>query len=249
MLRRLLRRLPRTGNGVRIYAVGDIHGRDDLLARLHVAMGEDAAAHPTEAKRIVYLGDMIDRGQDSRAVVDRLLESPIPGAERIVLMGNHEECLLSFLNDIAIGPAWFAFGGIATLQSYGVEPPGSMAAADLVRVQRQLRAALPERHYAFFRQLRLTHEEGDYLFVHAGIRPGIPLTAQSPEDLLWIREPFLGSEADFGKIVVHGHTIAADPVIRPNRIGIDTGAFRTGKLTCLVLSGKTRHFLQAHEKQ
>lgn len=234
-------------NGGRIYAVGDIHGRDDLLAALHAAIQSDAEAHPGRDRLVIYLGDLIDRGPASKSVIDRLLDIPIPGFSRIALMGNHEECLLSFLDDIAVGPSWFAFGGIATVESYGVAPPASMAGAELARVQKQLRSRMPERHLRFLRNLPLSHVEGNYFFVHAGIRPGVPLTAQTSDDLLWIRNEFLFSEADFGKTIVHGHTVVAEPDRRPNRIGIDTGAFRTGTLTCLVLSKRESYFLQTRK--
>jgi len=234
----------RTETGVRIYAIGDIHGQDGLLAELHAAIIEDAGAHPGERGRVVYLGDLIDRGPGSRQVIDRLLDAPLPGLEQVVLMGNHEESMLGFLEDDTNGPSWLAFGGIDTVESYGVEAPSSMGKADLARVQAQLRQAVSARHRHFLGTLPLTHHCGDYFFVHAGIRPGVPLEEQSAQDLLWIRDPFLSSGIDFGKVVVHGHTITPEPVVRPNRIGIDTGAFRSGILTCLVLSGAERYFIQ-----
>jgi serine/threonine protein phosphatase 1 len=229
---------------LRLYAVGDIHGRADLLVRLHEMIRTDAAAAPQPRRRIVYLGDYIDRGPDPRAVIDQLMAEPLPGFERVFLKGNHEDALLRFLDDTAIAPLWFSCGGLATLLSYGVPPPASEAEEDLAETQAALDEALPQVHRAFLEDLPLTHEEGDYFFVHAGVRPGVAFAAQEPEDLLWIREPFLSATGDFGKVVVHGHSIAFTPELRPNRIGIDTGAFATGRLTALVLAGDTRALLQ-----
>ena len=234
--------LPTVPEGTRVYAVGDIHGRVDLLSRLKQFVHEDAYARQAPRNVIVYVGDYIDRGENSAQVIDCLLDEPLPGFESIHLLGNHEESLVQFLGDIQVGPAWLAYGGIATLMSYGIAPPQSDR--DLIRVQGELRAALPARHLDFMRSLPLTHVEGDYFFTHAGVRPGVALTAQEPQDLLWIRDVFLSSTADFGKIVVHGHSITDAPDVRRNRIGIDTGAFASGKLTCLVLQGQDLAFLQ-----
>jgi serine/threonine protein phosphatase 1 len=233
---------PRIAAGTRLYAIGDVHGRLDLLCALERLIADDCAAAAATRKIVVYLGDYVDRGNQSREVVDWLIERPLPGFERVLLLGNHEESMLQFLVDVQIGPAWLGFGGAATLLSYGIKPPSSDR--DLIRVQEELRAKLPARHLAFLRGLPLCHVEGDYYFVHAGIRPGVPLDAQRPADMLWIRDEFLHSRRDFGKIVVHGHTITETPEIRPNRIGIDTGAFASGTLTSLVLQDDTWSFLQ-----
>jgi serine/threonine protein phosphatase 1 len=194
---------------------------------------------------LVYLGDYIDRGADSKGVVDRLIDAPLPGFECIHLKGNHEAALLDFLQDVAIGPDWLGVGGTATLQSYGVRVPDwAIDREAMLRAQAELRHLMPREHRDFYRSLRLSHLEGDFLMVHAGVRPGVPLEAQSEGDLLWIREQFLRSNQDFGKIVVHGHTIAELPELRRNRIGIDTGAFHSGRLTCLVVQGAELGFLQ-----
>ena len=234
--------LPRVAEGTRVYAIGDIHGRLDLLEKIECRIADDAAASQAGRNVVVYLGDYVDRGNQSREVVDRLIDRPLPGFERILLLGNHEESVLQFLADVQIGPAWLAYGGAATLRSYGIRPPDSDR--DLVRAQAELRAGLPERHRAFLRGLKLRHVEGDYFFVHAGIRPGVPLNDQVPDDMLWIRDEFLQSQRDFGKIIVHGHTITKTPDIQRNRIGIDTGAFASGTLTSLVLQGESWSFLQ-----
>jgi serine/threonine protein phosphatase 1 len=236
---------PHGPSGSRVYAIGDIHGRADLLGHLHQLIHEDAYRRQAPRNVVVYLGDYIDRGKDSAAVIDLLLDEPLPSFERVHLRGNHEDSLLRFLDDVSIGPAWFFYGGDATLESYGVRPPAPAARPqELLRVQRELKRRLPERHLRFYEALTFAHAEGDYLFVHAGLRPGVPIEAQNPADLLWIRDEFLSSSEDFGKIVVHGHSITARPDVQKNRIGIDTGAFASDILTCLVLEGGEWSFLQ-----
>ena len=231
--------------GTRVYAIGDVHGRLDLLEDLHEQIRDHAREYPVDRHVVVHIGDYIDRGYQSRQTIDYLLGSPLPGFDMIHLLGNHERTLLEFLDDIAVGPGWLRYGGRETLFSYGIEWDRDLAEGEdcLLRIQHDLRRALPERHRAFFSGLPLTHQEGDYLFVHAGVRPGVPLERQAPDDLVWIRDEFLNSTADHGKVVVHGHSISEQPVLRPNRIGIDTGAFATGRLTCLVLEGNQRSFL------
>jgi len=235
---------PRCPEGLRIYAVGDIHGRDDLLVRLHARIREDAAARPGPQPVAVYVGDYIDRGAGSSRVIDLLLGEPLPGFVSIHLKGNHEDMMLNFLERTpTLG--WLLNGGIATMASYGVTASGlAIYFADLDRVQRDLRAAVPPAHSRFLRDLALMHIAGDYAFVHAGVRPGVDLDAQLPADLMWIRDKFLKSTKDFGKVIVHGHTIVDEPEVCANRIGIDTGAFASHRLTCLVLEGSKRRFLR-----
>ena len=170
---------------------------------------------------------------------------PMPGFERVDLLGNHDAWMLSFLDDPDVGPVWMANGGLETLLSYGVGRPAEADPAQRnAAMSNALASALPAMHLDFLRRLATTHREGGFLFVHAGIRPGLAIEAQQPDDLLWIREPFLTDERDHGFIVVHGHTIAERPEVMDNRIGIDTGAFATGRLTCLVLEGSAHRFLQ-----
>ena len=222
-----------------MYAIGDIPGRLDLLATLEALIRDDAAAAPEARKVVVYLGDYVDRGPDSRGVIEHLLAEPLAGFECVHLIGNHESMMLDFLRDVAMGPGWLWNGGDATLESYGVAAPIGWSDRDLLEAARSgLAAALPADHRAFLDRLARSHREGDYLFVHAGIRPGVGLDAQDPNDLIWIREPFLESTAEHGVVVVHGHTIAREPQYRDNRIGIDTGAYRTGQLTALRLEGE-----------
>jgi serine/threonine protein phosphatase 1 len=233
--RRQGKEAPEVPEGSRVYAVGDIHGKIELLRDLHYMIHADAYRHQARRNVLVYLGDYIDRGEDSRAVLDLLIAAPLPGFSAVHLKGNHEDSMLRFLEDTGIGPAWLLYGGVATLL---IDPQG------LRRAQRELSQRLPAAHQRFLEGLRLTHEEGDYLFAHAGVRPGVPLAEQASDDLLWIREEFLRSDEDFGRVVVHGHTIADMPDVKRNRIGIDTGAFASGHLTCLVLEGAEWSFLQ-----
>jgi serine/threonine protein phosphatase 1 len=232
-------------SGTRVYAIGDIHGRLDLLEDIEDQVRSHAREYPVERRVVVYIGDYIDRGYQSRETLDHLLHAPLPGFTSVHLAGNHERTLLQFLDDISVGPGWLRYGGRETLFSYGIEWDREFAGADecLERIQTELRQKLPERHRRFLSDLPLTHMEGDYLFVHAGIRPGVPLERQDEEDLVWIRDEFLASAVDHGKVVVHGHSITERPELRPNRIGIDTGAFATGRLTCLVLEGNQQSFL------
>lgn len=231
--------------GYRVYAVGDIHGRLDLLTALHSDILDDTRRHPHDGTNVlIYLGDYIDRGPYSREVIEYLMRDPLPGFESVRLMGNHDEALLKFLEDPAIGPSWSSFGGEATLLSYGVRAkPGIVGLARWEDMRQQLKENIPESHLAFLRALKTSVEAGDYMFVHAGVRPGVPLAAQRQEDLLWIRDTFLDSALDHGKVVVHGHTPVDAPEVRPNRIGVDTGAFASGVLTAVVLEGESRRFV------
>ena len=236
---------PEAPADTRIYVVGDIHGRADLLSRLHSHIRDDVPSSTQGRHLIVYLGDYVDRGETSKTVIDLLLDEPLEGFETIFLKGNHEEMLLGFLENAAIGAMWLHNGGDATAYSYGVRMANpSSADPRYFEMQQALREKLPDRHLAFFRDLDLYHIEGGYLFVHAGVQPGIPIEQQSSEDLLWIREEFIASQADHGHCVVHGHTIFTELEIRPNRIGIDTGAYYTNVLSCLVLEGTEQRFIQ-----
>ena len=237
-------RTARVPDGHRVYAVGDIHGRLDLLDELRQRIVEDAAG--AGMRTVVYLGDYVDRGADSRGVVARLASQPLAGFANVHLKGNHEDFMLRFLARPEVGPDWLYNGGDATLASYEVPAPGPWAGAPALEATCEaLLAALPESHLAFLNGLALSHVAGDYLFVHAGVRPGVALEAQRPHDLMWIRREFLEHEGDFGKVVVHGHTPAQAVDVRPNRIGIDTGAVYGGRLTAVVLEGSGRRFLQA----
>ncbi len=232
--------------GQLLYAVGDIHGRRDLLEVMLGRIEADArGSSRSEHRTLVFLGDYVDRGPDSRGVVETLIGGLPQGFDRHFLKGNHEAILLNFLDDPWTLDHWLLNGGEATMRSYGVDTDRLArlgAPADLWL--QALQEVLPEAHLAFYRSLKLSVEFGDYLFVHAGVNPSVPLDAQNETDLIWIREPFLDHAEPFGKIVVHGHTPEREPVMRSNRIGIDTGAFFTGRLTALRLERDSRAFLQ-----
>ncbi len=231
--------------GTRVYAIGDIHGRSDLLAQMHELIARDMVVRPVERPVIVYLGDYVDRGERSRDVIDLLLDRPVGGAESVHLLGNHEDFLLTFLKDASVAYLWLKNGGDATMFSYGVGYPPSSDRDERFRLMRDaFEQKLPPRHLEFLRSLNLTHVEGGYAFVHAGIKPGRPVGDQVAADVLWIRSEFLESRADQGHCIVHGHTITDDIDVHSNRIGIDTGAYYSGKLTCLVLEGGERSVLQ-----
>jgi serine/threonine protein phosphatase 1 len=238
-----------------IYAVGDIHGHLDLLDALLRIIAEDAAAQQPLTHRpvLVFVGDYIDRGPASAGVIDRLIalkavSDAQTGVEVRLLMGNHEQTLLQFLDSPEAGPAWVEFGGGETLASYGVLRPVSRNDVEGWSVaQAQFQHALPDRHRAFLTGLELSASYGDYLFVHAGVRPGVPLDRQDPEDLMWIRGDFLSRPHGLDQVVVHGHTPEEEPFLGPDRINIDTGAYATGVLTAVRLSDQGPVVLQARK--
>jgi serine/threonine protein phosphatase 1 len=231
-------------DGLRLYIIGDIHGCSDLLDRVADAISRDLARHPAIESLTITLGDYVDRGLDSRGVLDRLARNPFP-TRYVALRGNHEELFGSFLDDPSVGAQWRHLGGAETLHSYGIPVRAFMLGKELERSAESLRDAIPQEHLDFVTSLPLCLSIGDYFFCHAGVRPAVPLDRQQAQDLLWIRNEFLNSNSDFGKIVVHGHTPIEQPEILPNRINIDTGAFATGRLTCLVLEGGHRRFLSS----
>lgn len=239
---------PVSTGGRRLYAVGDIHGRLDLLGPLLEEIHRNAFQGELQTKPVlIFLGDYVDRGASSKGVVDRVLKLEREADfELCALKGNHDDALLSFLTDATLGPAWCEHGGTQTLVSYGVLPP--IARPDDAEAWEATREAfaerLPQGHLRFFHQLKSTAVYGDYVFVHAGLRPGVALEAQSELDLLWIRDDFLDASEPFEKIVVHGHTPQEDVFIGRRRIGIDTGAYATGVLTAVRLEGNDRRIVQ-----
>jgi len=234
----------RVPDGVCVYAVGDMHGCADLFDVLVEKICADAARRACRRRILVCLGDYVDRGPDSRDLSARLSAGAPDGFELRSLKGNHESVMLAFLEDADVLGHWIALGGDATLMSYGIDIGQGTGADAARRTQAALRAALPPAHLRFLRELELWVRIGDYLFVHAGLRPEIPLERQREDDLIWIREPFLDYEGDFGGVVVvHGHTPRHDPEVCRNRINIDTGAFMTGRLTCLALEAGRMDFL------
>lgn len=228
--------------GVRIYAVGDIHGRADLLRRLLALIQQDAADCN---KRVieVFLGDYIDRGLESDKVIDLLIAPPPCNHERICLRGNHEATLLEFLQDPNVLRGWSQFGGYATLSAYGIPIPTEMNNDTFVSIQQQLRKTLPIEHLKFFDSLPLSYQCGDYFFVHAGIRPGIPLDEQREEDFLWIRDEFLRYTHPHEAYIVHGHTPNTEPELLANRANLDVCNAPTDQLACLVIDGQQRRIL------
>lgn len=238
---------PRGARGYRAYAIGDVHGRLDLLEQLLAGIERDRSERPARKTLLVFLGDLIDRGPHSAQVLDRLRNFSADGVRTVFLLGNHEEVLLRILDgDAALITKWRWFGGSECLSSYGVEPAQLAKLSDEEALQR-VRAAIPADHVKFLESFVDTCRFGDYLFVHAGIRPGVSLEEQLQADLRWIREPFLLDESDHGCVVVHGHTISEEVEERPNRIGIDTGAYQTGVLSALAIEGDRRWYLQTKE--
>jgi len=231
---------PRTPRGYRAYAVGDIHGRLDLLDQLLAQIEQDSQGPAPRKILLVFLGDLIDRGPDSRGVVERLRNYRHNRIRPYFLGGNHEEVLLRLLaGERGILASWLQFGGSECLQSYGVDPATLIGRSEATALA-MVKQAIPETHAQFLGSFADTLRFGDYLFVHAGIRPKVDLSLQSQADLRWIRSPFLDEDCDHGFVVVHGHTISEEVEERPNRIGIDTGAYRSGVLTALALEGEKR---------
>ena len=227
-----------------VYAIGDIHGCADLLRRLHERIAADAGTRRASRRILVHLGDYVDRGAGARDVLDRIADGAPPGFETVNLLGNHDAWFLRFLDDPEAGPEWLANGGQATLLSYGVSPrPELPPDARMEAIRQRLAAQVPPRHSRLLARARLFHRVGDYLFVHAGLKPRVPLDQQTETDLLWIRDEFLDSREDHGYVVVHGQTVVDEAEVHANRIAVDTGAYATGRLSALVLQGDERGFL------
>jgi len=233
--------------GQRVYAVGDIHGRVDLFAALAEAIdADDAAAVPADTT-VVLLGDLVDRGADSAGVI--ALARAWQHRRRVrILAGNHEEMFLRSFASLETFRHFLRHGGRETVLSYGVDRT-AFAQADMEEAQDFMRAAVPDEDVAFLKGFEDMIAIGDYLFVHAGIDPAVPIEEQQIHNLRWIREPFLSNAEPYGKVVVHGHTISDAPEDCGNRIGIDTGAFMTGRLTALVLEGTQRRYIEAVESE
>jgi serine/threonine protein phosphatase 1 len=236
LAKRKKRSPPRLPDGVRIYAIGDVHGRADLLDRVLSRIDAHMIAYPAVRPIHVLVGDYIDRGPASREVIE-LLTNCEQGREMVFIKGNHESSLLDFLRNPAVFQDWSKMGGIETLMSYGLKPTVNADATTQMDLSIALNSALPTTHRHFLDGLVPSFTCGGFFITHAGVRPGIPLKEQREEDLMWIRDDFLLHEEDFGKIVVHGHTPVRELDIRPNRINIDTGAYATGRLTCLIIEG------------
>jgi serine/threonine protein phosphatase 1 len=230
-------RRPSLPAGIRIYAVGDIHGRLDLLNALLIRIRNDITVRPTVRPIYVFLGDYIDRGSASRETIDRLIEHSETN-ESVFLKGNHELIAIKCLSDRGLFDQWLGLGGLETLMSYGVLPEARIGGKQIAELQSAFHRALPQSHLRFFRNLQNSFTCGDFFFVHAGVKPNVELSRQKESDLLWIRGEFLSSNCEYGKIVVNGHTPTTEIEVATNRINIDTGAFATSRLTSLVIEEK-----------
>ena len=230
-------------DGERIYAIGDIHGRADLLEQVRDKIGLDLMTRPIDHATVVTLGDYVDRGPATKTVLDHLTSRTFFPARLVALGGNHDLLFRDFLLKPEIGEHWRSMGGAETLKSYDVPTKDFRAGKNLERVATTFGNVLPDAHRRLMFSLPLHFEMGDYFFCHAGVRPNRPLDQQTDEDLIWIRDEFLQSDQDFGKVVVHGHTPVSQPQVRHNRVSIDTAAFSTGRLTCVVLEEDSLHFL------
>ncbi|MET0241520.1 MAG: metallophosphoesterase family protein [Sphingobium sp.] len=249
LLKRSGKGQPKTGRGARIYAIGDIHGRFDLFRQALAKIEEHHSTLPVpQTLHVVLLGDLVDRGPESSRVVEFAHRLQTSTGSMICLKGNHEEMMVRAIDgEPGLMRAWVKAGGAATLRSYGVDVPESELDAGAATAELKRRVA-PEV-VEWMRTLPLTAQSGDYLFCHAGVRPGVPIKRQSRDDLLWIREEFLGSTVDHGAMIVHGHSVAAELEMKPNRIGIDTGAYRSGILSVLFLEGEKRDVISIRESE
>lgn len=230
--------------GTRLYAIGDVHGRFDLLTAMHRQIADELERARPRDWRIVHLGDYIDRGPDSRRVLEFLIEARRRDDRNVMLTGNHELGLLDFLDNPDPDALFVRYGGIETARSYGVD---LLHNGSVVQGHRELLVALPKEHLDFIRALAFSFEASDFFFCHAGVRPGIPLSQQSKQDLTWIRDEFLNDRSLHGKVVVHGHTPGPEPEIRANRINLDTYACHSGRLTALTVDGARKQILTMSE--
>lgn len=227
-----------------VYAIGDIHGRSDLLSSLLVKIENDWHRHSDKNIHLVFLGDYVDRGLHSRQVLEIIVNLDFPNATLVPLKGNHEDAMLGFLDSPLESVGWLQYGGTETLLSYGVSmPPGIPKPKTLYDTAGALREALPESHWRFLNGLQYSFTLGDFLFVHAGINPDEELSNQSLHDLLWIRGAFMNHSGLYEKVVVHGHTITDTVEFKPNRISLDTGAYYSNQLSCLVLEGNSHQLI------
>lgn len=241
--RRIAKAAHAVPEGMRVYAIGDVHGCKREMEVLLDAIARDCSANGLK-NHLIFLGDLVDRGVDSRGVLQRLIDGPLPGDRQDFLMGNHEEAMLDVWEghgDVIAG--WLRYGGAQTLESYGI------SRGELFRLgmdlPKRMREVVPEEHARFIKSFKDHVVVGDYAFVHAGVRPGVALSEQETSDLRWIRDEFLSDEqTDHGFRIVHGHTITDEPDVKPNRIGIDTGCYLSGSLTALVLEGSEHRFIR-----
>lgn len=231
----------RAPEGMRLYAIGDVHGRLDLLAAMHRAIAAEIAREAVPDWRVVHLGDYVDRGPDSRGVIDFLIDKRERDARNVCLGGNHEQGLLDFLEMPSATGLFVRFGGVGTARSYGID----LMAGSIGEGHAALAAAIPPSHIEFLLSLPRSITIGDFFFCHAGIRPGTPLGRQDPHDLIWIRDEFLAHTGLYEKVIVHGHTPGSTADIRPNRVNLDSYACGSGKLSALAIEGAGKRILEA----
>ena len=238
-----------TPRDTRIYAIGDVHGYLNLLENIYSAINNDLLHKPVDTHKIVFLGDYIDRGPDSAGCVEYLINLIAENKNVICLKGNHEHKLENFLTDpIAIADSFFTYGGADCATSYGVDMAGYQGREDETLSKcAELKANIPAHHKAFYADLEKTVSIGDYMFAHAGVRPGTALNQQTDLDLMCIRSEFIAHTRPYDKVIVHGHTPAYPMEILPNRINVDTHAYYTGVLSCLVLEGTDYRVIEARE--
>lgn len=229
-------------DGIRIYAIGDVHGRLDLLRKMHETIVRDLAQHPERDWRVIHLGDYVDRGPDSKGVADFLIAACKADSRMLAIAGNHDIGFLEFLARPSAEGLFAHNGGRETARSYGVDidfwTPETLRDGHAALLD-----AVPDSHFAFYRRLGRNLEFGDFYFCHAGIRPGRPLEDQDPDDLIWIRGDFLNYPGLHPKVIVHGHTPEPDVEVLPNRVNVDTGAFKSGRLSALVIDGANKEIL------
>ncbi len=235
---------PETENGCRLYVIGDIHGQIRALKSVLSRIETDLVERPTEDFKIIFLGDLIDRGEDSRAVLDLAIR--LASSEHtIILRGNHEEMALGALDNPDDLISWRKYGGLETIASFGLDTYDLMRGRKLASLHHDFREQFGPDRRQFLESRPYSFASGSYFFCHAGIRPGLPLSEQAPADLIWIRDDFLLSELRHEKFIIHGHTPVEQIEVKSNRINIDTGAYMTGRLTCLVLQGSSAHVLDS----
>ncbi len=234
----------RAPDGMRLYAIGDVHGRADLLRRMHRLILGELMADPPADFRVIHVGDYVDRGPDSRGVIETIIGHQQQDERFLALAGNHDVAFLDFLEDADDWRQFATFGAVETARSYGVEI-GFGSDAEIHAAREALRSAMPQAHLDFLRTLKLRVVFGDFFFCHAGIRPGVELDLQDPQDLIWIRKEFLDYPGLHDKVIVHGHTPVAEVEVMANRVDVDTGAFDSGRLSALVIEGDRKRILTA----
>ncbi|MER9920646.1 MULTISPECIES: metallophosphoesterase family protein [unclassified Mesorhizobium] len=242
----------RAPDGMRLYAIGDVHGRLDLLAAMHRRIESELEYKPTSDWRVIHLGDYVDRGPESKGVIDFLIEAQKRNPRHLMLAGNHDIGFLDFLDEPDPEGLFIRYGGVQTAQSYGVDLAGHASwfgkAEALRRGHQALVNAVPQVHVDFLRSLQLSLISGDFFFCHAGVRPDVPLESQSPQDLVWIRDVFHNHPGLYPKVIVHGHTPVPEAEVMPNRVNVDTLAWQSGMLSALAVDGADKRILTVQGK-